>query len=66
MTEQINRVCVFAHYDYNDIVDDYVYYYLNELLLVVQKLVFVSVSEILASTFSTTLLLSSGCIFKLG
>ena len=40
------RACVFAHYDKDDIVDEYVYYYLNELLSVVTKLVFVTVSDI--------------------
>lgn len=38
--------CVFAHYDKDDMVDDYVYYYLTELLTVVKKLVFVTVSDI--------------------
>ncbi|NOR55349.1 MAG: hypothetical protein GQ531_04015 [Sulfurovum sp.] len=42
----IDRACVFAHYDKDDRVDDYVYYYLGELLTVVQKLVFVTVSNI--------------------
>ncbi len=42
----INRVCVFAHYDKDNTVDEYVYYYLNELLTIVQKLVFVTVSDI--------------------
>lgn len=40
------RACIFAHYDKDNMVDDYVYYYLNELLAVVQKLVFVTVSDI--------------------
>ena len=43
---RMNRVCVFAHYDKANMVDDYVYYYLNELLTVIQKLVFVTVSDI--------------------
>lgn len=42
----INRVCVFAHYDKDNMVDEYVYYYLHELLTVTQKLVFVTVSDI--------------------
>ncbi len=40
------RACVFAHYDKDNLVDDYVYYYLNELLTVTQKLMFVTVSDI--------------------
>lgn len=42
----MRRACVFAHYDQDKIVDEYVYYYLEELLTVVQKLVFVTVSDI--------------------
>ena len=45
MTDK-NRVCVFAHYDRDDLIDEYIYYYLHELLTVVQKLVFVTVSDI--------------------
>jgi len=44
--KNFRRVCVFAHYDKHNKVDDYVYYYLTELLTVVQKLVFVTVSNI--------------------
>lgn len=40
------RGCVFAHYDKNNQVQDYVYYYLKELLTVVQELIFVTVSDI--------------------
>ena len=40
------RACIFAHYDRENIVDEYVYFYLLELLTVVQKLVFVTVSDI--------------------
>ncbi len=46
MIEQINRVCIFAHYDKDNIVDDYVYYYLRELITVTQKLLFITVSNI--------------------
>ena len=42
----IRRVCIFAHYDKNDYVDEYVYYYLKELLKIVDDLVFVTVSKI--------------------
>ncbi len=41
-----NRACVFAHYDQDNKVDDYVFYCLNELLNVTEKLVFVTVSRI--------------------
>ncbi len=41
-----DRACIFVHYDKDNMIDDYVYYYLNELLTVVQKLVFVTVSDI--------------------
>lgn len=40
----IKRLCVFAHYDKDGIVDDYVHYYLKSLLQVCSKLIFVSVS----------------------
>jgi len=41
------RVCIFAHYDKDNIVDPYVYYYLEELKKVIQKIIFVTVSDIL-------------------
>jgi rhamnosyltransferase len=46
MNKGTRRVCVFAHYDKDNIVDAYVYYYLKELLTVVDKLIFVTVSDI--------------------
>lgn len=42
----INRACVFAHFDKDDKVNEYVYYYLNELVGIVNKLIFVTVSTI--------------------
>lgn len=42
----MNRACVFAHYDRDNIVDAYVYYYLVELQKLVKKLIFVTVSDI--------------------
>ena len=42
------RACVFVHYDQDDFVDEYVYYYLKELLTVSKKLIFVTVSDISA------------------
>lgn len=46
MTIKQKRVCVFAHYDQDNKIDEYVYYYLRELLIVAEKLVFVTVSDI--------------------
>lgn len=46
MNDYKNRISIFAHYDQDNIVDEYVYYYLKELLTVVTKLVFVTVSDI--------------------
>lgn len=45
-TDIFKRSCIFVHYDKNNIVDGYVNYYLKELLTVVNKLVFVTVSDI--------------------
>jgi len=42
----INRACVFAHYDRDNIVDEYVYFYLKELKKIIQNIVFVTVSDI--------------------
>ena len=42
----MNRACVFAHFDKDNIVDDYVYYYLKEILTVAKTVVFVTVSDI--------------------
>lgn len=40
------RLCVFAHYDKNQKIDDYVIYYINELRKVTDKIVFVSDCEL--------------------
>ncbi|MBL1244880.1 MAG: hypothetical protein COA39_010930 [Sulfurimonas sp.] len=40
------RACVFAHFDKDNIVDEYVYYYLKELVIITDKIVFVTVSDI--------------------
>ena len=40
----VRRLCVFAHYDRDGMVDDYVYFYLKALLQVCSKIIFVSVS----------------------
>ncbi len=42
----MKRACVFAHYDKNNEIDEYVYFYLKELLTIAQKIVFVTVSDI--------------------
>lgn len=42
----VRRACVFAHYDKDNIVDDYVYYYLSHLSGLAEKVVFVTVSAI--------------------
>lgn len=46
------RLCVFAHYDKNQKIDDYVIYYLNELKKVTDKLIFVSDCELPDSELS--------------
>ena len=42
----MKKLCVFAHYDKDNIIDDYVVYYLNELSNIVVDIVFVSVSKL--------------------
>lgn len=42
-----NRVCIFAHYDKNNIIDDYVIYYLKKLKEANIDIVFISVSNVL-------------------
>ncbi len=42
----MNRVCIFAHYDKDNIVDDYVIYYLNALKKDFSTIVFVSDSDL--------------------
>ncbi len=41
-----NRATIFVHYDKNDIVDNYVYYYLDELKQNSSKVIFVSTSNL--------------------
>ena len=38
----MKRVCIFAHYDRDDIVDDYVIYYLKALQKICATIIFVS------------------------
>lgn len=42
----MNRVCIFAHYDKDNLVDDYVIYYLKELKKSFNKIIFVSDSDL--------------------
>ena len=44
--QKTQRVCIFAHFDKHNKVDAYVWYYLNELQIVAEKIVFVTVSDI--------------------
>ena len=46
LKEKINRAIVFVHYDKNDMVDDYVYYYLQELKKSCSYLLFVSTAKL--------------------
>jgi len=50
---ELNRACIFAHFDKHEKVDDYVYYYLNELQKIVEKIVFVTVSDISINEVNT-------------
>ena len=45
-TTSLKRACIFAHYDPRNSIDEYIYYYLSELLSVVEKIIFVTVSDI--------------------
>lgn len=38
----MNNIAIFAHYDKDNIIDDYVIYYLNELKKICEKIIFVS------------------------
>lgn len=42
----MNRICIFAHYDKDNTVDDYVIYYLNALKKDFDKIIFVSDSDL--------------------
>ena len=46
MSNKKNRVAVFAHYDKNNLIQDYVVYYLKELHKFVNKIIFVSDSDV--------------------
>jgi len=46
MISKVRRVCIFAHYDQKNTVDEYVLYYLSELSIVTEKIIFVTVTDI--------------------
>ena len=41
----MKRLCIFAHYDKDNLIDDYVIYYLRELKKSFNKIIFVSDSD---------------------
>jgi lipopolysaccharide biosynthesis protein len=48
----LNRLCIFAHYDRDNLVDDYILYYLEGLKRVSSYMIFVSTSRISESEIS--------------
>ena len=46
MQKEVRRAVIFAHFDKNDLVDEYVFYYLKELWKICDKVVFVTTSNI--------------------
>ncbi|MBQ8887465.1 MAG: hypothetical protein IJY61_07185 [Candidatus Gastranaerophilales bacterium] len=42
----MKRLCIFAHYDKNNLIDDYIIYYLRELKKSFNKIIFVSDSDL--------------------
>ena len=60
----MNRVAVFAHYDNNNLIQDYVVYYLQELKKVSQKIVFVSDGDISDNELSKLSGIVDYCIAK--
>lgn len=44
MEHTISRLCIFAHYDRDNTVDDYVYFYLGKLKRVCRRIIFVTTS----------------------
>lgn len=42
----MNRIIIFAHFDKNNLIQDYVVYYLSELKKIAEKIIFVSDSDI--------------------
>lgn len=51
-SDHVKRLCVFAHFDKDNIADEYVLFYLRDLRKVVDRLVFVSAAPLGAETVS--------------
>lgn len=49
----MKRLCVFAHFDKDNIVDEYVLFYLRDIRKVADRIVFVSTSSLASETIST-------------
>jgi len=50
--DNVKRLCLFAHFDKDDIVDEYVLFYLRDIRKVADRVVFVSTSSLNAETIS--------------
>lgn len=50
--DNVKRLCVFAHFDKDNIVDEYVLFYLRDIRKVADRIVFVSTSSLNAETIS--------------
>ena len=52
-SDNMKRLCVFAHFDKDNIVDEYVLFYLQDIRKVADRIVFVSTSSLNSETIST-------------
>lgn len=52
LSDQVKRLCLFAHFDKDNIVDEYVLFYLRDIRKVADRIVFVSTSSLNAETIS--------------
>gem|GEM_PF-841805 len=50
--DHVKRLCLFAHFDKDNIVDEYVLFYLRDIRKVADRIVFVSASPLAAETIS--------------
>jgi lipopolysaccharide biosynthesis protein len=50
--DNVKRLCVFAHFDKDNIVDEYVLFYLRDIRKVAERIVFVSTSSLTSETIS--------------
>lgn len=50
--DDVKRLCLFAHFDRDNIVDEYVLFYLQDLRKVAEKIVFISTSRLNSETIS--------------